>query len=86
MTKNLMAFDKAKIALALQFGKFLLERQKKQEIQVVAGYLSYVTLMSLVPLVVVMFSVMTAFPIFSEIRELIENFVYQNFVVLDLEH
>lgn len=78
MTKNLMVFDKAKIALALQFGKFLLERQKKQEIQVVAGYLSYVTLMSLVPLVVVMFSVMTAFPIFADIRVVIENFVYNN--------
>ena len=36
--------------------------------------------MSLVPLMVVMLSVMTAFPIFSDIREMIENFVYQNFV------
>jgi membrane protein len=36
--------------------------------------------MSLVPLMVVMLSMMTAFPIFSEIRELIENFVYQNFI------
>ncbi len=53
---------------------------KKEHIHVTAGYLSYVTLMSLVPLIVVMLSMMTAFPIFSEIRELIENFVYQNFV------
>ncbi|MGB2741117.1 MAG: virulence factor BrkB family protein [Cognaticolwellia sp.] len=53
---------------------------KNERIHVTAGYLSYVTLMSLVPLMVVMLSVMTAFPIFSEIRELIENFVYQNFV------
>lgn len=53
---------------------------QKERIHVTAGYLSYVTLMSLVPLMVVMLSVMTAFPIFSEIRELIENFIYQNFV------
>lgn len=53
---------------------------KKEHIHVTAGYLSYVTLMSLVPLMVVMLSVMTAFPIFSDIREIIENFVYQNFV------
>jgi len=53
---------------------------QKERIHVTAGYLSYVTLMSLVPLMVVMLSVMTAFPIFAEIRELIENFIYQNFV------
>jgi membrane protein len=53
---------------------------QKERIHVTAGYLSYVTLMSLVPLMVVMLSVMTAFPIFSDIRELIENFIYQNFV------
>ncbi len=64
------------------FGFFLLFYQnfQKERIHVTAGYLSYVTLMSLVPLMVVMLSVMTAFPIFSEIRSLIENFVYQNFV------
>lgn len=73
-------FDKAKLDDFLTFTKFLHGRQKQQEIHVVAGYLSYVTLMSLVPLVVVMFSVMTAFPIFSEIKTIIENFVYNNFM------
>lgn len=53
---------------------------KREQLQVVAGYLSYVTLMSLVPLMVVMLSVMTAFPIFADIRETIEHFVYNNFV------
>ncbi len=55
-------------------------RVKREQIQVVAGYLSYVCLMSLVPLVVVMFSVMTAFPLFAELQQSIEQFVYQNFV------
>ncbi len=36
--------------------------------------------MSLVPLLVVMLSLMTAFPIFSEIKESIEGFVYHNFL------
>jgi membrane protein len=62
------------------FLQLFLSNLKKEHIHVTAGYLSYVTLMSLVPLMVVMLSVMTAFPIFSEIRESIENFVYQNFV------
>lgn len=64
----------------LSFLSLFLNNLKKEHIHVTAGYLSYVTLMSLVPLMVVMLSMMTAFPIFSEIRELIENFVYQNFI------
>ena len=55
-------------------------RVKREQIQVVAGYLSYVCLMSLVPLIVVMLSVMTAFPLFAELQQTVEQFVYQNFV------
>lgn len=80
----LSKFDKIKqhryMIRMLSFLHLFLSNLKKEHIHVTAGYLSYVTLMSLVPLMVVMLSVMTAFPIFSEIRELIENFVYQNFV------
>ncbi|NQZ79666.1 MAG: virulence factor BrkB family protein [Colwellia sp.] len=64
----------------LKFIIYLLKKIKTEQIHVVAGYLSYVTLMSLVPLMVVMLSVMTAFPIFSEIKGTIEGFVYSNFV------
>ncbi|MFQ3267619.1 MAG: membrane protein [Colwellia sp.] len=59
---------------------YFIRRIRREQIQVVAGYLSYVCLMSLVPLVVVMFSVMTAFPLFAELQYSIEQFVYQNFV------
>jgi len=66
--------------ISLKFVIYLLKKNKAEQIHVVAGYLSYVTLMSLVPLLVVMLSVMTAFPIFSEIKDTIEGFVYSNFV------
>ena len=66
--------------LLLSYLPLLLNRVQKEQIHVVAGYLSYVTLMSLVPLIVVMLSVMTAFPIFADIRVEIEGFVYSNFV------
>jgi membrane protein len=59
---------------------YFIRRIKREQIQVVAGYLSYVCLMSLVPLMVVMLSVMTAFPLFAELQQSIEQFVYQNFV------
>ncbi len=60
--------------------KFLLKRTQQEQLPVVAGYLSYVCLMSLVPLLVVMLSVMTAFPLFAELQQAVEQFVYQNFV------
>lgn len=65
---------------AAAFLLFFLTRCKNQQIQVVSGYLAYVTLMSLVPLIVVMFSIITAFPIFSDFKLLLEDFVYANFV------
>lgn len=64
----------------LSFFHYLLKRIKKEQLQVVAGYLSYVSLMSLVPLMVVALSVATAFPIFAEIHHSVEQFVYDNFV------
>ena len=63
-----------------RFFYHLAERIKQEHLPVVAGYLSYVCLMSLVPLLVVMLSVMTAFPLFAELQQNIEEFVYQNFV------
>lgn len=62
------------------FLKIFFTRIKQEQIPVVSGYLSYVTLMSLVPLIVVMLSVMTAFPLFANLRETLESFVYNNFV------
>jgi len=64
----------------LSFFHYLFKRIQKQQLQVVAGYLSYVSLMSLVPLMVVALSVATAFPIFSDIHDSVQQFVYDNFV------
>lgn len=64
----------------LSFFHYLGKRVKKEQLQVVAGYLSYVSLMSLVPMMVVALSVATAFPIFADIHHSVEQFVYDNFV------
>lgn len=64
----------------LSFFHYLRKRVKQEQLQVVAGYLSYVSLMSLVPLMVVALSVATAFPIFADIHQSVEQFVYNNFV------
>ena len=45
-----------------------------------ATALSYTTLLSLVPLMAVMLSIFTAFPVFEDISVQIQNFVFENFV------
>ncbi|MBL0711649.1 MAG: virulence factor BrkB family protein [Colwellia sp.] len=64
----------------LSFFYFFKKRVKQEQLQVVAGHLSYVSLMSLVPLMVVALSVATAFPIFADIHQSVEQFVFDNFV------
>jgi len=72
--------DHHKSQLVWHFILFFMKRTSKEQVHITAGYLSYVTLMSLVPLIVVMLSVLTAFPIFADIKGIIENFVFQNFM------
>ncbi len=77
-------FSRVKHALPwryyLSFFHYLRKRLRQAQLQVVAGYLSYVSLMSLVPLMVVALSIATAFPIFADIHSSVQQFVYDNFV------
>jgi membrane protein len=59
---------------------FLIERIKHDKLTMIAGSLAYVSLLSLVPLVAVTFSIISAFPVFSGFQTLIEDFVFSNFV------
>lgn len=50
------------------------------QVTVNAGYLAYVTLLSLVPLIAVGVAIFSAFPGFEDTRIAIENFLFANFI------
>ena len=59
---------------------FLAQRAKQDNIKVPAGYLAYVTLLSLVPFLAIIFDVLSAFPMFSGLEKDLETFIYSNFI------
>ena len=63
-----------------EYLKYLFVRFKEDRIIFYSGYLSYVTLLSMVPLLAVTFSAFSLFPVFQEWRGELEAFIFKNFV------
>jgi membrane protein len=61
------------------------KRCQEDQITINAGYLAYVTLLSLVPLIAVGVAIFSAFPGFEQTRLAIENFIFTNFVPTSTE-
>lgn len=61
-------------------GKRMLARCQQDQIAVSAGHLAYVSLLSLVPFIMVFFTILSAFPAFGAVRTELENFIFSNFV------
>jgi len=59
---------------------FLWTRCQQDNIKVPAGHLAYVTLLSIVPFLAVIFYMLSAFPMFSELNQIMEDLIYNNFV------
>jgi len=59
---------------------YVFKRMRNNRLKMAAGHLAYVTLLSIVPLVAVVFSVLSAFPVFESIKGQIEQYVYGNFI------
>lgn len=60
--------------------KIFVKRCKEDNITISAGHLAYVTLLSLVPFIMVTFTIMSAFPAFASVRSKLEHFIFSNFV------
>ncbi len=64
----------------LSFGRYLLTRMKHDRVNVNAGYLAYITLLSIVPMLTVLLSILSSFTLFENAGEAIQDFVITNFV------
>ena len=63
----------------LFFIKLFLFRSEQNRIAIYSGYLTYSTLLSLVPLVMVAFSIFTLLPVFDEATAQLKELAYDNF-------
>ncbi|MGL4859188.1 MAG: virulence factor BrkB family protein [Enterobacteriaceae bacterium] len=64
----------------VNYTHLLVTRIQQDRLPVLAGHLAYVSLLSLVPLITVVFSLLTAFPVFNEISLQLKTFIYHNFI------
>ncbi|MCW4454086.1 YihY family inner membrane protein [Flavobacterium sp. MXW15] len=67
-------------ARAASFGRFLWRRFLDDRLFQAAGSLAYTTVFALVPLAIVVFGVLSAFPVFERWSEALSNYVFANFV------
>lgn len=62
------------------FGRFLLHRVLEDNVFQAAGALAYTTVFALVPLSMVVFGVLSGFPVFAEWSERLSDYIFSNFV------
>lgn len=63
----------------LFFFKLLFLRFQQNKIGIYSGYLTYSTLLAIVPLIMVVFSIFTLMPMFHEASAMLKDLVYDNF-------
>lgn len=63
----------------LTFTKHFLHRMRENKVGIYAGYLTYSTLLAIVPLIMVVFSVFAMLPMFDEAAAQLKALVYDNF-------
>ena len=76
-TKQILLY---KFQIVYQYFVFIWHRSQEDNIKVPAGHLAYVTLLSIVPLLAVIFYILSAFPVFASLNQIIEDLIYNNLV------
>ena len=75
-----MSIATRRFAHPARFGLFVLRRFLRDDCPSSAAALSYTSLLALVPLMAVMLAVVAAFPVFDQASEILQNFLFENFV------
>jgi membrane protein len=75
-----MDWNSSKLHLLLHYLHYVVKRASRDRLTVNAGYLAYITLLSLVPLATVVLSALSTIPAFSGTGDVIQDFIFQNFV------
>ncbi|MBD1576023.1 MULTISPECIES: virulence factor BrkB family protein [Vibrio] len=69
-----------RIGLGLHYLIYLKQRVVNDRLAVNAGYMAYITLLSLVPLTTVVVTALSKFPVFEGISNQVQEFIFSNFV------
>ncbi len=75
---NWMTRSKQSLRCVGQFLRYFGKRCLADRITIIAGHLTFVSMLALVPMLVVVFSIFAAFPMFTELRLQLENFLFAN--------
>lgn len=59
---------------------YVMQRMSHDRVNVNAGYLAFITLLSIVPMLTVLLSVLSSFSIFSDTKGVLKSFIIANFV------
>ena len=82
MQKNTFDIQKLRKGLitAKEFSLLFVRHCKQDKITVSAGHLAFVSLLSLVPFIMVFFTILSAFPAFADTRGELEELIFRSFV------
>ena len=61
------------------FGAIFWQRFNQNKLTQAAGYLTYSTMLAIVPLIMVVFSIFSAFPVFNEVTGALKEVIFTNF-------
>ncbi|CAM4087442.1 virulence factor BrkB family protein [Vibrio neonatus] len=68
------------VHVLLHYFSYLYQRAKHDRLPVNAGYMAYITLLSLVPLTTVTLTALSRVPMFDGVGDTVQQFVFSNFV------
>lgn len=80
MLKNVKFNARERLRACVAWGRLLWQRIDQDNMTTLAGNLAYVSLLSLVPFIAVVFALFAAFPMFSDVSVQLRHFIFSNFI------